>query len=136
MAGGRDMNVRWDAVVDRTSFDANKTSLPLSRRGENRRAGRLHVEVLLFGALAAVSSEQSIKFDVPAVAMVADVLAELRSRLGEEFFARLVDENGVKQRYCRLFVDGQPVEDLRTPLNAAADPARVEMILLMSPEGG
>ena len=50
------------------------------------------------------------------------------------FLARVLDETGAKQRYCRLFVAGVPTEDLRTPIDT--DSIEIEMILLVAIEGG
>ena len=65
--------------------------------------------------------------------------AQVRVRLLAALDARLVrvlDEAGIKRRYCRLFVDGVPVDDLQTVLDSSSQPTEIEMILLIAPEGG
>ena len=88
----------------------------------------------LFGALASIATERTPNLVVPKPATVGDVLTALGERLGDAFLARVRDETGVKHRYCRLFVSGVPIEDLRTPINT--DSIEIEMILLVATEGG
>ena len=73
----------------------------------------MHVQ--LFGALASVTTERTLDLVVPKPTTVGTVVAALAERLGEVFLARVLDKAGTKQRYCRLFVAGVQIEDLRTP---------------------
>ena len=132
------MNVRWDAVIDRSATNtANLVEKPTSRRAARRSgADRVNAHVALFGALASVSAERSIELELPTTATIADVLAALGGRLGEEFLARVLAPGGAKHRHCRLFVDGYPIEDMTMPIDAAAEPTQIEIILLIAPEGG
>jgi hypothetical protein len=86
--------------------------------------------------LASASAERSFALELPHVATVGDVVATLQERLGEEFAASVTDETGAKRRSCRIFVDGAPVENLRTALWPAQEPTQIEFILLVAPEGG
>jgi len=128
------MSVRWDAVVDCRAVE--KGPPPVPSLTADCRAGSSRVHVQLFGALAAVSAERSIQLEVPAAATIADVLAILGERLGEPFSTRVLDRTGAKHRYCRLFVQGYPVENLRTPLDASSELTQIEIILLVAHEGG
>ncbi len=102
--------------------------------GQN--ANSIRVRVQLFGALAALSEQQSGELALPAGVTVGDVIAILGDRLGEAFSTLVLDASGAKRRYCRLFVSGYPVEDLRTPLSPAAELTEIDIILLIAPEGG
>ena len=134
---GRGMNVRWDAVVDRTAAGGiDKTPPPLPWSTSNQRTDCIQVHVQLFGALASVSAERSIRLQLPTTTTVADVLAILGERLGDSFLARVLTKTGAKHYHCRLFVDGYPVEDLQASLNVASEPTHIEIILLIAPEGG
>jgi hypothetical protein len=133
------MSVRWDAVISRNAASAAALAEPppaLPRAPSRSTADRIKAHVALFGALASASPERSIALELPITATVADVLAALRERLGEAFLARVLDPLGAKHRHCRLFVDGYPVEDLTMPIDAAAEPTQIEIILLIAPEGG
>jgi len=132
------MNVRWDAVVDRAASAVDYYKIPpLSPRAENPQpVGNIQIHLQLFGALASLSVERSLKLELPAPATIADMLAALKERLGESFLARVLDNAGAKHRYCRLFVDGYPVEDLQTLIDVTAHPIEIEIILLIAPEGG
>ena len=131
------MNVRWDAVVDRAATAVDfKIPLRLPRAENPQPAGNIQIHLHLFGTLASFGVERSIKLELPPPATIADVLATLKERLGELFLARVLDKAGAKHRYCRLFVDGYPIEDLQTLIDVMASPVEVEIILLIAPEGG
>lgn len=133
--GGTSVNVRWDAVVDRSLIAGETVSAP-TRRLTPSRARTILAHVELFGALITAGAKRSFDLDLPGNAAVGDVLALLSRDLGEEFLARVLDPAGNKRSYCRLFVDGVAVEDLQQPLETAADFAQIEIILLMGLEGG
>jgi len=132
------MSVRWDAVINRNATSAANLVEPpsLPRAPRRSTADRIKAHVALFGTLASVSAERSIQLELPTTATVADVLAALGERLGEGFLARVLDPVGAKHRHCRLFVDGYPVDDMTMPIDAAAEPTQIEIILLIAPEGG
>lgn len=130
------MTIRWDAVVDPTTVDTGKAPSPRPSFFVDQCADRIALQVRLFGALASFDAKRSIQLELPVHATIADVFALLGERLGETFLALLVDETGAKRRHCRLFVGGYPVENVNTPLAATADPTRIEIILLIAPEGG
>jgi len=128
-------NVRWDEVVDRSLVQPSMT--PAIQRSGNRQhesANDVSVHVQLFGAWASVTIERTLNLVVPKPATVAVVIAAMGERLGDAFLTRVLDETGAKRRYCRLFVGGVPIEDLRTPIDA--DSIEIEMILLVAIEGG
>jgi len=128
-------NVRWDEVVDRSLVQPSMT--PAIQRSGNRQhvsANDVSVHVQLFGAWASVTIERTLNLVIPKPATVAAVIAVMGERLGDAFLTRVLDETGAKRRYCRLFVGGAPIEDLRTPIDA--DSIEIEMILLVAIEGG
>jgi hypothetical protein len=129
------MSVRWDAVVDRTRIAAYGRPVP-PRPVAVPPDGRVRAHVQLFGALASASAERSFQLELAAGTTIAEALGALGRRLGEPFLARVLDENGAKHRYCRLFVAGEAAEDLQAALDAHADPTEIEIILLIAPEGG
>jgi len=93
------------------------------------------VHVSLFGALAMHYRERPLRVDVPAGATVAEVVDVLGRRLGSGFLDGVLERTGEKFRYCRIFVDGLPVElDSRLPGGSAAP--NVEFIVLTAFEGG
>lgn len=131
------MGIRWDAVVDPTTVDTGKAPPPMPSVVLAPSADRISVDVQLFGALAAMGAQQrAMRFEFPTDATIAEVLARLGEHLGRSFLTLLIDENGAKRPHCRLFVGGYAVESLQTRLAATADPSRIEIILLIAPEGG
>ncbi len=130
------MNIRWDAVVDPAAVESSRVPPALPHPIIDRKRTDIRVRVRLFGALAALSSQRSVELVLPAGSWVADVIVILGERLGEIFSAQVVDADGVKRRYCRLFVAGYPVENLQTPLYPTSDLTEIDIILLIAPEGG
>lgn len=97
----------------------------------------VRVRVQLFGALAGFSAGSVVEFDLARDATVADVLKELCARMDDDAFRALVlDDFGLKHRYCRLFLNGDCIEDTQTRLESGHQPNRIEMILLIAREGG
>jgi hypothetical protein len=127
-------NVRWDDVVDSTLIQSLVTPAVLQRRDEDARSSDVRVHVQLFGALASVTTERTLDIVVPKPTTIGAVVATLGERLGEAFLARVLDNAGMKQRYCRLFVAGVQIEDMRTPVDT--DSIEIDMILLVAIEGG
>lgn len=131
------MNVRWDAVVNRTQMYARDISRGPHVGAEGADAGAMvPVHVWLFGSLAPAGVERPVRLSMPAPATVGQVLVELRHRFGQTFTDPLIDESGSIHSHYRLFVDGFPAEELDSPLAAADKPSQVELILLSAAEGG
>jgi len=129
------MAVRWDAVVEsgRRQFEpARSPSAQLAPAA----GAAVSVHVLLFGSLAGAFAERPLKLQLRLPFSIGDVIAELGSRCGEEFASRVTAPDGSLLRHCRVFVNGEAVEDLRTPVCAQDPVAQVEMILLTAAEGG
>ena len=130
------MGIRWDAVVDPAAVDMINGPPPTSNVVIEECTGSVQVHVQLFGALASVCAERSLRLEMPVNATIDNVLAMLGERLGEAFRSNVLDERGAKRRHCRLFVGGYSVEDLPAPLCATTDPTEIDIILLIAPEGG
>ena len=131
------MNVRWDAVVVNNGFWA-EPSRPMPTHAPARKvdADRISVKVWLYGSLASVVEERPVELKLPQGFSVADVLAELGRRYGDALLELLVNPDGRKTRFCRVFVDGMPADDVDAPVHSGSSPALVEMILLTAIEGG
>ena len=130
------MGIRWDAVVDPAAAGTVRAPPPTSNIVIDEFSGCVQVHVQLFGALASICAERSLRLEVPVNATIGNVLAILGERLGETFRSNVLDERGAKRRHCRLFVGGYAVEDLPTQLSATTDPTEIDIILLIAPEGG
>jgi hypothetical protein len=125
--------VRWDTVIAPRTAGIENASPPTTRAGST---GSIQVHVRLFGSLAALSAERSMRIDLSTCSTIADALKAVEQRLGASFRMQVLDETGAKRRHCRLFVGGYAVEDLHTQLDGAADPTEIDIILLIAPEGG
>jgi hypothetical protein len=129
------MEVRWDAVVQNNDFwsEEARRSAQTPQAGAKRPVG---VQVWLFGSLndSAAKSPVTVEFRDPF--SVRDVLAELGHLFGRAFLDRVTDSSGGMLRNCRVFVNGQAVDDAAAPIQTAASQTEVELILLTAAEGG
>ncbi|MGB5079572.1 MAG: MoaD/ThiS family protein [Burkholderiales bacterium] len=128
------MTVRWDAVVaseHRRSEPARPAARPTPCAG-----APVSVHLWLFGSLAGALPERPLELRFPLPFSIADVIAELGRRCGDEFASRVTAPDGSLLRHCRVFVDGEAVEDPRAPVRAHDPVAHIEMILLTAAEGG
>ncbi len=130
------MNTRWDAVVDADTIERRRPPLPTSQSVIDQNTGSIRVRVQLFGALAALSGQQSVELAASPGATIGDIFEIVGERLGENFLTHVIDASGAKRRHCRLFVAGYPAEDLQTPLHPASGLTEIDIILLIAPEGG
>ena len=127
------MGTRWDAVVHGSQF----WSEPESRSLEVVGAGEpVSVHVWLFGGLAGTDIERPLVLTMRSPFCVRQIFAEVGRRGGAGLAAKIMAPDGSKQKYCRLFIDGQPAGDLDAPIAVCEPPARIEMILLTGIEGG
>lgn len=123
------MNVRWDAVVDKSGFwsGSSEAAAPAA-------LAPVSVELWLFGTLAVPERPLTLRFDGPV--RMGDVLVALGRRCGGELLDKLISPSGSLLKHCRVFVNGEPAEDPEAWIGAEPSPARIEMILLTAAEGG
>lgn len=133
------MSVRWDAVVTNHAFlSPRRVSTAASSAPEPASAnGPVDVRVRLFGMLVGPEVTNPMLLQFARGCNLGDVISELGRRLGPDFLRSVVSENGKSFNTCRLFLDGEPVEDMVTPISRGgpATPT-VEIILFREIEGG
>ena len=127
------MSVRWDAVVGRSQFWA-EPARPATAAPTADTDAPVPVRVLLFGTLANSTADRALTLNLHNPFCVADVIAELGRRCGGELLSLVADSDGRKFNHCRVYVNGEPVEDVARPVHES--PAQVEMILITAAEGG
>ena len=127
------MEVRWDAVVQENSFwsECARPDTPVA--DANRLAC---VQVWLFGSLADGVAERPLNVEIRGLFSVGDVIAEIGRRCGRAFLDRVTAPGGGILGYCRVFVNGQSVDDATAPIRTTESPTQIEMILLTAAEGG
>jgi hypothetical protein len=130
------MGVRWDAVVERSRSEpppapATRLTLCPSTTGATT-----SVEIWLFGSLADSVPERPLRLQFRKPFSIGDVIAELGRRCGAEFLSRVTAPDGGMLRHCRVFMNGEPVEDTVAPVCAQEPSTQIEMILLTAAEGG
>ena len=124
------MNVRWDCVVTDKMFPLSRPVPEAAPIDPNR---PVEVRVRLFGVLVGPEVTNPLVLQFASGCALRDVIDELGRRLGREFLRHVFSENGESFNTCRLFLDGEPVQDMSTPIPAAAS---VEIILFREIEGG
>jgi hypothetical protein len=127
------MGTRWDAVVHGSQFwsEPESRSLGVVEAGES-----VSVHVWLFGWLAGSDVERPLTLTMGSPFCIRQVIAEIGRRGGDGLVAKMMAPDGSKQKYCRVFIDGQPASDLDAPVSVRKSPAQVEIILLTGIEGG
>ena len=131
------MAVRWDAVVerDRHRFEIGfEPARPAAARLTPCASAPASVEIWLFGSLADAVPERPLRLQFRNPFSIGDVIAELGRHCGDGFLSRVTAPDGEMLRHCRVFVNGEDVEDTRAPVCAQA--SQIEMILLTAAEGG
>tara|TARA_B100000315_G_C14581959_1_gene590939 strand:+ start:2735 stop:3175 length:441 start_codon:yes stop_codon:yes gene_type:complete len=123
--------VLWYSAGRRAADDAAS-----STNSQNIAAPEIAVDVLLFGLLSAVTTESPVSLSLAGTATPMDVVAALEDRFGAEPFAQIKDPGVGILPCCRLFVDGEPFEDVDAPISPDGKSATVEMIILKGFEGG
>lgn len=94
------------------------------------------MHVWLFGVLSRLDPERPVVLHLPDGFTAGDVVTRLGERYGAKFLGHVLSAPGEKFSHCRIFVNGSPVEDLDTPIEANGSAADIEMILLIAAEGG
>jgi hypothetical protein len=133
---GGAMEVRWDAVVQDSRFWSERTRPSPDAPAAD--ANRLVcVQVWLFGSLADGVRERPATVEFHGPFSVGDVIAELGRRWGRTFLDKVTAPGGGVLGYCRMFVNGESVDDSTAPIQTTTkSPTQIEMILLTAAEGG
>ena len=129
------MGVRWDAVVERSRSEHRFPPAPAARLTPCASV-TAPVQIWLFGSLADFVLERPLSLQFRNPFSIGDVIAELGRRCGAEFLSRVTTPDGGTIRHCRVFVNGEPVEDTGAPVCANDSVAHIEIILLTAAEGG
>jgi hypothetical protein len=133
------MSVRWDAVVTRHTFlSPSRGSAAAATAPEPAgQDGPVEIRVRLFGMLVGPEVTNPMVLQFARGCALQDVMQELGRRLGPQVMRNLVGENGRSFNTCRLFLDGEPVEDMATRISRKGPAApTVEIILFREIEGG
>lgn len=129
------MGVRWDAVVqDKGFWSERPRQSPEMPPADAKRP--LRVQVWLFGSLNDGVVKSPVTLECPGPVSVRAVLAELGRVHGRAFLDRVSDSGGDLLRNCRVFVNGQSVDDVTAPIQPGALQTEVELMLLTAAEGG
>ena len=129
------MGVRWDAVVqDKDFWSEHARQSPKASPPDAKCP--ICVQVWLFGSLNDGVVKSPVTVELRGPFSVQDVIAELGHLHGHAFLDRVADSGGGLFRNCRVFVNGQVVEDAATPIQTGALQTEVELILLTAAEGG
>jgi hypothetical protein len=130
------MGVRWDAVVERSRPEPPPAPAARLTPCPSTTGATTSVEIWLFGSLADSVPERPLRLQFRNPFSIGDVIAELGRRCGAEFLSRVTAPDGGMLRHCRVFMNGEPVEDTGAPVCAQEPSTQIEMILLTAAEGG
>ncbi len=105
-------------------------------RARSKPNTEIAVRVWLFGALSALCSERPFVLKFSTGATARHVIEAIGERCGPAFLEQVLCTAGSLLRCCRVFANGIPVDDLDALLTADGSTVEVEMIVMMSYEGG
>lgn len=128
------VNVRWDAVVPKRAFGFAGRAPEVAAAAAA--PGPLEVRVKLFGMPVAAPVPHPIVLRFEGGCALRDVIDELGRRLGPQFLRGVLKQNGESFNTCRLFLNGEPVQELATAIPGGPTGASVEIILFREIEGG
>ena len=94
------------------------------------------MQVWLFGELAGAVKERPIELLLESPFCVDQVISELGRRYGDELLSRISTPAGAKARNCRVFLNGELVDNTATPVRNGTVPAQIELVLLSALQGG
>ena len=127
------MNVRWDAVVERGASGRRPKPASPAPGGDHPTVA---VHVWPYGVLNARVAQRPIVLELRDGFTLREAFAALARRHGAALLEGVLDRAGNKFRHCRVFVEGEPVEDMDARVPCPRTPARMELILLVAAEGG
>ena len=127
--------MRWDAVVQDNDFWLKSVHGSPEAPSEDSQSP-VSVQVWLFGYLNDGAAKNPVTLEFKGPFSTRDVIAELGQLRGRVFLDRVTDSGDVLFRNCRVFVNGQAVEDTAAPIRTEASQTEVELILLTAAEGG
>jgi hypothetical protein len=133
------MSVRWDDVVTNPTLLSSRrvSNIPVIASEAASSDGPVEIRVRLFGMLVRPEVTNPMVLQFARGCALRDVLQELGRRLGPDVMRNVVSENGQSFNTCRLFLDGEPVEDMATRISRRGPAApTVEIILFREIEGG
>ncbi|MAF49095.1 MAG: hypothetical protein QGH73_01940 [Rhodospirillales bacterium] len=129
------------AEIERTSRDQDGqderlSETPSEQDSEPGSKQPIEVSVRLFGILAGLVEKNPFVLNMPVPVRAGEVVARVQEMTGPAVFANPARRIGETSPSCRLFVNGQPIEDFEARLDQDGAPIEVEMILVLAYEGG
>ena len=94
------------------------------------------LKVWLFGGLAPLAACRNFVIPLEAPTTLGALLGVMVERFGPAFSERIMQNNGELYGYCRIFLDGFPLEGRDEPINPTGSARDLELIVLTAAEGG
>ena len=94
------------------------------------------VNVRVFGYLATLTDKTRVTLKLPSSAKVGDAVKAIGEACGEEVRAAMKDESGDLAKCCRIFVNGEILDDVNARLLPTDRRADIEIIILMADAAG
>ncbi len=129
------MGTRWDAVVENSDFWTERAR-SVSEAPHVDEVRPTYVQVWLFGSLNKNLVKNPVSVGLQKPFSVADVIAELGRTCGRTFLEQVSDPAGKLVRNCRVFVNGEAVNDTSMTVQVQTTQNRIELIMLTAAEGG
>ena len=99
-------------------------------------AGGLTVKVGGFGDLATLTDKTDVTLKFPKAAKLGDVVEAMGQVCGAQVQTAIEGEAGGLAKCCRIFVDGEILDDVDASLSPSGEQAEMQIIILMANEAG
>tara|TARA_B100001964_G_C14229108_1_gene599139 strand:+ start:1079 stop:1528 length:450 start_codon:yes stop_codon:yes gene_type:complete len=96
----------------------------------------IEIRISLFGILAMQIPERPMVLTMPRATTVSHIITNLEKKYLHSIPEMAAEDPAGLSPYCRVFIDGYPLEDFDHPLDNGKPAIELEMILLLAYEGG
>ena len=94
------------------------------------------VNVGVFGYLSTLTDKTRVTLNLPGNAKVGDAVKAIGEACGEDVRDAMKDESGDLAKCCRIFVNGEILDDVDARLLPTERQANIEIIILMADAAG
>lgn len=99
-------------------------------------AADITLKISLFGILARHIPERPLMLTMPGTTTVSDLITYLEKEYLQSVPELATDDPAGLSPFCRVFIDGYPIEDFNLLVDNGKPVIDLEMILLLAYEGG
>jgi len=113
-----------------------KTSSDAGAKNPENDQSEIEIRISLFGVLSMHIPERPLVLTKPRSTTVSQIITHLEDKYLQSVPEMAAQDPAGLSPYCRVFIDGYPLEEFDQPLDNGKPMIELEMILLLAYEGG